>query len=449
LNRRPAHDDAPRRSGGFHLPADDAPEERAILVGVHILGPRPGEEPVFADLEELDRLTETAGAKIVGHLEQRRQRPDVRSLLGKGKLDQLGQMIEAFDANLVIFDNELSPAQGRNIEKALDVSVIDRTELILDIFVRHARTQQSRLQVELAQYEYMLPRLARMWSHLERQAGGIGTRGPGETQIETDRRLIRNRITHLRRELRVIDRRMETQHKRRQEQFRVALVGYTNAGKSSLMNCLTQAGVYVEDQLFATLDATTRRVEIGDAHEFLLTDTVGFIRKLPHHLVESFRATLSEVDEADLLLHVVDVGAEDCDHQIDSVRDVLNSVAGKDRDELLVFNKCDTVDEAALRAMQGHHPGVLCTSAVDGRGLAEVLERIQSRLRQNERRLKVFVPTAFPRSVAQLHELGQVSEVDWEDGGATVALRVTGPNYGRVVQLPGLEILEIAGRGSL
>jgi GTPase len=449
LNRRPAHDDAPRRTGGFHLPADDAPDERAILVGVHILGPRPGEEPVFADLEELGRLTETAGAKIVGYLEQRRQRPDVRSLLGKGKLDQLGQMIEALGANLVIFDNELSPAQGRNIEKSLDISVIDRTELILDIFVRHARTQQSRLQVELAQYEYMLPRLARMWSHLERQAGGIGTRGPGETQIETDRRLIRNRITHLRRELRVIDRRMETQHKRRQEQFRVALVGYTNAGKSSLMNCLTQAGVYVEDQLFATLDATTRRVEIGDTHEFLLTDTVGFIRKLPHHLVESFRATLSEVNEADLLLHVVDVGAEDCDLQIDSVREVLDSLSGENRDELLVFNKCDTADEGVLRAVQGQHSEAIFTSAVDGGGLTEVLERIQSRLRQNERRLKVFVPTAFPRSVAQLHELGQVSQVNWEDEGATVALRVTGPNYGRVVQLPGLEILEIAGRGSL
>ncbi len=446
MGRLSSDHEAPYRRGGFHLPADDTPVERAILVGVHVLGARPGDEPVFADLEELGRLAETAGATVVGRLEQRRQRPDVRSVLGKGKLEQLEEMIEVLDANLVLFDNELSPAQGRNIEKALDVSVLDRTELILDIFVRHARTRQSRLQVELAQYEYMLPRLARLWTHLERQAGGIGTRGPGETQIETDRRLIRNRITQLRRDLREIDRRMETQHKRRRDQYRVALVGYTNAGKSSLMNRLSAAEVYVRDQLFATLDATTRRVEDSDAHTFLLTDTVGFIRKLPHHLVESFRATLGEVRDAELLLHVVDVSAEDYDLQIRSVREVLDTVAQEDREELLVFNKCDVISDAALRSLEGHHDGAIFTSARNGQGLPELLEAIQARLRRNERHLKVFVPTACARSMAQLHELAQVSEVEWEDAGATVALRVLGPNYGRVVQLPGLEILEVVGR---
>jgi GTP-binding protein HflX len=438
---------ASRPTGGFYLPIDDSPEERAILVGVHLLGGRPGEATSFADLDELELLAQTAGAQIVGRMEQRRRRPDVRSLLGRGKLEQLRAMARSLDANLAIFDNELSPAQGRNLEKFLGFSVIDRTELILDIFVRHARTRQSRLQVELAQYEYLLPRLARMWTHLERQAGGIGTRGPGETQIETDRRLIRRRITHLRRELELVDRRMQTQNKRRSRELRVALVGYTNAGKSSLMNRITEAGVYVQDQLFATLDATTRRVDLSDHHQFLLTDTVGFLRKLPHHLVESFRATLSEVAEADLLLHVVDLSAEDYDLQIESVRAVLDEVAPGERAEILVFNKCDLVSGPIQQQIRVRHPEAVLVSAKEGTGIDTVLQAVEQRLRQEERQLTVFVPNDQPRSMAQLHELAQVGAIEWENGGATLDLRVASSNYGRVIRLPGVEILEIVTRG--
>lgn len=438
-----------RSADGFFQPLEAAPTERAILVGVHILASRPGDEPIFADLDELARLTDTAGAEVVASVEQRRTRPDVRTLLGKGKVQQLKQMIGTLQANLVVFDNDLSPAQGRNLEKTLGVNIIDRTELILDIFARHARTQQSRLQVELAQYEYLLPRLTRMWSHLERQAGGIGTRGPGETQIESDRRLIRRRITHLRRELKTIDRRMVTQHKRRQDSFRVALVGYTNAGKSSLMNRLTEAGVYVRDQLFATLDATTRRVETPDRHEFLLTDTVGFIRKLPHHLVESFRATLSEVDEADLLFHVIDVGAEDLELQMESVDEVLRAVTSNGVDQVLVFNKTDTVPESAVENLRARHPEAVFTSAVDGSGMEGLMAAVDERLRRDERRLTVRIANEHPRSVAQVHALADVSEVEYDDEAAEVSLRVSGRNYGRIVGLPGLRILEIAGRGAV
>jgi len=439
---RPARSE--RRTSRFYEPAADQPREIAVLVGVHLLPNRPGGEANWADLDELERLADTAGAEVRARLEQRRSSPDVRSLLGKGKLEQLRQLADSVGADLVIFDNELSPAQGRNLEKVLERRVLDRTELILDIFARHARTRQSRLQVSLAQYEYLLPRLARMWKHLERQAGGIGTRGPGETQIETDRRLIRNRITHMKRELAVIDRRMATQHKQRASQFRVALVGYTNAGKSSLMNRLTEAGVYVQDQLFATLDATTRRVETADGHGFLLTDTVGFIRKLPHHLVESFRATLSEVNEADLLLHVVDAGAEDLDAHVIAVDEVLESVVDGERPLRLVFNKIDTLSDVALARLRQRHPDALFTSARDGRGLDDLTGAIETLLRRQERTLLVRVAPDQPRSLALLHDLGDVVSVEYEDDTAEVRLRVGGPNYGRILQLEGLEILEVA-----
>jgi len=337
--------------------------------------------------------------------------------------------------------------QGRNLEKLIGARIIDRTELILDIFVRHARTRQARLQVGLAQLEYYLPRLARMWTHLERQAGGIGTRGPGETQIETDRRIIRRRITQLKRDLSRIERTMQTQHKQRSRHFRVALVGYTNAGKSSLMNQLTEAKVYVQDQLFATLDATTRRVETTDSHDFLITDTVGFIRKLPHHLVESFRATLSEVRDADLLLHVVDAGDLDYDGHIESVEEVIASLTEDPPERVLVFNKIDALDPDRLDALRHEHPDALFTSAVSGEGLEQLVEHIDDRLRREERRLVVQVPAAEGRSLAILHELSDVVNLEWDGPCATVTLRVDSENYGRILQLPGVEVLEVRSRG--
>ena len=436
----------PDEDGLFPI-AGDRPEERAILVGVNFTATRLGAANDWSDLDELERLADTAGATVVGRIEQRRQAPNVRTLIGKGKAEQIHDMVQALDANLVIFDNDLSAPQGRNLEKLIGARIIDRTELILDIFVRHARTRQARLQVGLAQLEYFLPRLTRMWTHLERQAGGIGTRGPGETQIETDRRIIRQRITQLKRELRGIERTMETQNKRRQRHYRVALVGYTNAGKSSLMNQVTEAAVYVEDQLFATLDATTRRVETPDKHDFLITDTVGFIRKLPHHLVESFHATLSEVRDADLLLHVIDAGEVDRDGHIEAVEEVLRSLTDKPAERVLVFNKIDALDEESLDALRHEQHDALFTSAHTGEGMAELMQYIDSRQRKEERRLIVQVPAAEGRSLAALYELSDVVELDWDGPCATVTLRVDSENYGRILQLPGVEVLEVRGRG--
>ena len=447
MEKRNPKEDVRIDDDGLYATGAGRPEERAILVGVNFTSSRRGASADSADLDELERLADTAGATVVGRIEQRRKSPDVRTLIGKGKAEQVNDMAEALEANLIIFDNDLSAPQGRNLEKLIGARIIDRTELILDIFVRQARTRQARLQVGLAQLEYYLPRLARMWTHLERQAGGIGTRGPGETQIETDRRIIRRRITQLKGELSRIERTMATQNKQRSHHYRVALVGYTNAGKSSLMNQLTEAGVYVRDQLFATLDATTRSVETGDAHDFLLTDTVGFIRKLPHHLVDSFHATLSEVRDADLLLHVIDAGDLDKDGHIEAVEEVIQSLTDEPAERVLVFNKIDALDAEQLQALKHEQPDALFTSAVTREGLKELLAHIDDRLRREERRLIVQVPAAEGRSLAVLHELSDVIEVHWDGPCATVTPRVDSENYGRVLQLPGVEVLEVRSRG--
>lgn len=421
--------------------------ELAVLVGLHLTGSRPGDPQQWADLDELERLADTAGADVQARLEQKRVRPDVRSLLGKGKLAQLKTMVESVQATLVIFDNDLAPAQGRNLEKSLGVRVIDRTELILDIFARHARTKQACLQVELAQYEYMLPRLTGMWKHLERQAGGIGSRGPGESQLESDRRIVRTRIGQLKRELAQVERQMATQHKQRDKHFRATLVGYTNAGKSSLMNAITQAGVYVQDQLFATLDATTRRVQLDPRHDFLLTDTVGFIRKLPHHLVESFRATLSEIDESNLLFHVVDASSPDWEGQIQAVDQVLVSVCDEPRPTVLVFNKVDAVREPeTLEVMRDAYPEALFTSALTGVGVEALLDEVALRLRGEERELLLTVPTDQSKTLASLYQWGNVESLVYEDGLAHARLRVDGAGFNRIAKLPGVKILEVARR---
>ena len=437
-----------RDDEGFYRPHEEVVTERALLVGVHLIPTRPGGPQHLADIDELRRLAETAGAEVVGHMEQRRNAPDARSLIGKGKADQLKDMVETLEANLVVVDNDLTPAQGRNLEKHVGVKTIDRTELILDIFARHARTKQSRLQVGLAQYEYLLPRLAKMWKHLERQAGGIGTRGPGETQIETDRRIIRNRINQMKRDLARIEQQMRTQHKQRSSAFRVSLAGYTNAGKSSLMNQLTEAGVYVQDELFATLDATTRRVDTADGHTFLLTDTVGFVRNLPHNLVESFKSTLSEVAEADLLLHVVDAGDPDLEGRIEAVDGVLESLDLPERQERwLVFNKADTIDEELRANLHRLYPRALFTSARTREGLDALLEQMASRLRLEERHMIVRVPSSNGRSLAMLHQYADVKDTVYENGAAIVTLRVDRENYGRVVHLEDVVVVEVRSRG--
>ncbi len=328
-------------------------------------------EHLERSLEELALLADTAGAKVTGTLVQRRGDIHPATFVGKGKLEELKELVEQAKAEIVIFDDDLSPAQVRNLEKATQRKVIDRSELILDIFARRARTRESRLQVELAQLEYTLPRLTGMWKHLERQAGGIGTRGPGETQLETDRRLVRERIARLKAALESVEKERETQRHRRRREFRAALVGYTNAGKSTLFNALTRSDVFVENRLFATLDSTTRQMVSRDRETVLMTDTVGFIRKLPHHLVASFHSTLVEAIEADLLVHVIDAADPDRRRQINAVDDVLDAILREPRPpRLLVFNKSDQLDHDAIAALRAEHPEAMVLSARTGEGLA-------------------------------------------------------------------------------
>jgi len=313
-------------------------EEKAVLVGV-ILKDQTNEQAAEY-LDELAFLSETAGATSVKRFTQKLAHPDSRTFVGKGKLEEIKQYVNGKNITLVIFDDELTGSQISNIEKELNVKTIDRSDLILDIFARRARTAQAKVQVELAQYQYLLPRLKGMWKHLERQGGGIGTRGPGETEIETDRRIVKDKISLLRKRLSEIDKQSFTQRKERGEFIRVALVGYTNVGKSTLMTVLSKSEVFAENKLFATLDTTTRKV-VFENTPFLLSDTVGFIRKLPHHLVESFKSTLDEVREADILLHVVDVSHPQYEEQIGVVNKTLQELKAFEKPMLTIFNKMD------------------------------------------------------------------------------------------------------------
>src|SRR5215204_1198296 len=316
-------------------------EERAVLVGVIHKDQR--EQEISEYLDELAFLAETAGAITIKKFMQKLAHPDSRTYVGKGKLEEIKNYIQGRDIRVIIFDDELNGSQITNIEKAVEVKTIDRSDLILDIFARRAKTAQAKAQVELAQYQYILPRLRGMWKHLERLGGGIGTRGPGETEIETDRRIVRNKISLLRKRLAEIDKQAFTQRKDRGELIRVALVGYTNVGKSTLMTLLSKSDVFAENKLFATLDTTTRKV-VFETTPFLLSDTVGFIRKLPHHLVESFKSTLDEVREADVLLHVVDLSHPQYEDQIAVVNKILQDMDAHDKPVITIFNKVDQYD---------------------------------------------------------------------------------------------------------
>jgi len=351
--------------------------ERAILAGRLRRGAT--DEGTLA---ELRLLAETAGADVRGEVHQRRGPVRSSTYLSKGKIDEFRALGSEERATLLLLDEDLSPAQSRNLEDQLKLRVVDRSGLILDIFARRARTREARLQVELAQLEYTLPRLTRMWEHLSRLGGGIGTRGPGETQLEVDRRRIRERIAHLKRDLERVVKERRVQRRGRRDCRRVSLVGYTNAGKSTLMNALTRARVYVEDRLFATLDPTTRVFAVDHGTPALLTDTVGFIRKLPPHLVASFRATLEEVAEADLLLHVVDAAERDPDAHIEAVEAVLESIGALGRPRVLVFNKMDAVeDEVTQVGLRARYPGAEFVSALTREGLPGLRERALRELR--------------------------------------------------------------------
>ena len=316
----------------------DIPKERAILIGIVNKGQDENEVEEF--LDELSFLTETAGAETVGRFTQKLEVPNPRTFVGTGKIEELALFVSGNKIDIAIFDDELTPSQLRNIEKALGCRILDRTNLILDIFAKRARTSHARTQVELAQYQYLLPRLTGMWTHLERQRGGIGLRGPGETEIETDRRVIRDRISLLKEQLKKIDVQMTTQRKKRGKMIRVSLVGYTNVGKSTIMNLLSKSDVFAEDKLFATLDTTVRKVVIGNL-PFLLSDTVGFIRKLPTDLVESFKSTLDEVRESDLLVHIVDISHPAFEEQIRVVNNTLKDLSVSEKPLIIVFNKID------------------------------------------------------------------------------------------------------------
>jgi len=421
----------------------ETPRERAVLAGVHLPLAWAAGMGGEADLSELERLAETAGADVVGQVEQRRNRPVPSTFLGKGKLEELKELVEETEATLVVFDNDLTPAQGRNLEKTLDVNILDRTELILDIFAKHANTRQARLQVELAQLKYLLPRLTRLWLHLERQAGGIGTRGPGETQLETDRRLVNRRISALDKALVEIEVTRQTQVRSREGTFTAALIGYTNAGKSTLMNGITGAGVYVKDQLFATLDATTRKVEIDERRRFLLTDTVGFIRRLPHHLVERLKATLQEVRDADLMVHVVDASSEDPEHQIASVNKVLREIVPEEKPTLLVFNKMDLVDpELFVNRFGRSYPGSLFVDGRSEEGAAELREAILTRLTGNELIRTVRLPITNLHCLSPFHRTGSVLEQEFEADMCLATLRLTEKELNRLLSREGAVLVE-------
>lgn len=403
--------DRPRDELTVHL-------ERAILMSV-ALPERPwiSEDP----LEELRGLAETAGAIVVGGLTQRRHDVIPGTYIGKGKLDELNERVKAEDADVVIFDNDLSPAQIRNLEKAVGVKVLDRSELILDIFATRARSAEARLQVELAQLEYALPRLRRMWTHLSRYAGGIGMRGPGETQLEEDRRLVGKRIRDLKAKLTVVQARKAQEVRSRFEEHTVSLVGYTNAGKSTLMNALTGADVYVEDKLFSTLDTRTRQWRLADWGKVLLSDTVGFIRDLPHHLVASFKATLEEARQARLLLHVVDASSPAAEEHIKAVNVVLKELGCGDKPTLLVLNKVDRVqDVSLLHVLEKHHRHSVPVSAATGQGLDQLRAAVIEMLSADFANTEIDVPASNGRVLAYLSHHADVYRQEFHDNRITL-----------------------------
>lgn len=399
---------------------------RVFLVGVELKSAPAGEAQ--DSLEELAELAATLGARVVGRGMQKLDAPTPATYIGQGKAAELAAQCDALGADTVLFDDELTPAQTRNLEKIFNRKILDRTALILEIFAMRARTREGKLQVELAQLEHLLPRLTRYWGHLSRQAGGIGIRGgEGESQLEADRRRVQERIDKIREEMEIVRRQRQTRRTGRQRSHwpLASLVGYTNAGKSTLLNTLTDAGVLAEDKLFATLDPTTRRLRLPTNQNVLLSDTVGFIRKLPHQLVDAFKATLEEVVMADLLLHVVDVSHPRVREQIAAVQQVLEEIQAADKPTLMVFNKVDRLPGAGeIAALLAEYPGAVAISALTGEGIPELMQELSARLRPVRDFLELEVPHREAAVIARLHAVAQITEKNFLPDTARFKARI-------------------------
>jgi len=408
-----------------------------VLVGVELPSRNP-RAPLDLSLEELERLAETAGATVLEKHSQQVKSITPATLIGRGKVDEIHKCLEQTQADLVIVDEDLTPAQQRNLETAFKVRVIDRSQLILDIFAQRARSNEGKLQVELAQLEYLLPRLTRQWTHLSRLGGGIGTRGPGETQLEVDRRRIRERIGHLKQRLKTVERTRALQRKERHEVpfATVALVGYTNAGKSTLMNTLTRAGVFVENKLFATLDPTTRALRLPNGDKVMIVDTVGFINKIPHSLVEAFKSTLEEVNRADLLLHLVDMANPLYEEQIQVIEEALGEIGAGEIPTLLVPNKVDVAAGVPLRQLKSKDVLDVCPiSALTGAGTAELLDKVGKILDRDKVEFHAVFSPAQGEIISLLRERGRIVEESYEANVIRVTAIVTPKLAGQMRKL--------------
>jgi len=412
-------------------------KENAVLVGV-VLPSQNHDLPLEYNLEELERLAETAGARVLQKYSQQLKSITPATLIGRGKVEEILAGVRELHPDLVIVDEDLSPAQQRNLETAFKIRVIDRSQLILDIFARRARSNEGKLQVELAQLEYLLPRLTRQWTHLSRLGGGIGTRGPGETQLEVDRRRIRERIGHLKKRLKTVERTRTLQRKERDEVpfASVALVGYTNAGKSTLMNTLTRAGVFVEDKLFATLDPTTRALRLPNGDKVMLVDTVGFINKIPHSLVEAFKSTLEEVRSADLLLHLVDMTNPLFEEQVQVIEEVLKEIGAGEIPVVLAPNKIDAVATVPVQKLKNRGVAGVCPiSALNRTGIAELLETIGAILEHGKERFHACFSASQGGLLSLLRERGRIVEESYEGDQVYVTAIVTPKLAGQIRKL--------------
>jgi GTP-binding protein HflX len=425
-----------------HDRSESLASERSILARLILPNDFESEDP----FDELHGLATTAGTEVMGTVIQRREHPDQTTYLGKGKVQELKALIEMQDADVVLFDNDLNPAQTRNLEKALNIKVLDRSELILDIFASNAQTHEARLAVELAQLEYSLPRLKRMWTHLSRQTMGVGMRGPGEKQLEVDRRLAEKRVHDLKLELAKVERRKEREVASRRGMYSVSLAGYTNAGKSTLMNALTDAGVVAKDKLFATLDTRTRRWMLPGWGPVLLSDTVGFIRDLPHRLIASFRATLEETRQADMLLHVADASNPNVLHQISSVYKVLQEIGIDEKDTLLVLNKVDCEGAAErVEMVKERYPNAIAISAKSGLGLTQFSVAVSDALTKHFAELEIRLPLDDGKTMAWLAHNAEIISKQYNDDHALVHCRMPSSAAGKLAS-QGVDLRVIAGK---